>query len=950
MKIEKWIIFILALIFLVNFTSAANSCNLVPKVSCSVSNSVLYLYSSTNSHAMTTWTSGSSDGMLALCCNFNGEKVCSNTNEVMSISTLSNAHAEIPSLTTYGTRICYGDLSCIGTNNPSYYLTNYPIKMLSLSSQTNAHIGNYNAYSYKILCKRTTSSSSNSLQNSNIVFPNNLNNNLNLNLGQLGTSASTINIKLSNINANANTPIILEIYERDIIPSIGGGTGTNSNAETKSFFGIKIPIINQIVSSLIQFTGKITGHATSTTTTNSFNYIYQEIRTLNLGSALTKNAQNGEVSFEWTVSSSDITRAGTENNYDFIFKAINGNDVKRYDLNPLKVNVNWNVNPPGLNKEKSWLDKDKKTKIKTKSMNWNDLPLNGGSGVNSNLTLISGGTGVKFTGITGGVINLIGNNLIYMNASGIGATPGSTVYFEIWEKDSQEGGSDDAVRIGLKSISATVDSNQNAIASFYVNREDINLASSSDPITNNVGNYEMYFKVRNSSNYYFPIPEGNYSLLNLRIIYSSGYGAVCGNGICEAGENSTNCPQDCPPNSNYLTNARGLWADEEFGSEIYTFNYVLGETNQVGLYVDGIEASAEGKTLNFGVWEKDYGASSNENNSGLEGPTGVLDDLIVPYGNLNSVINGGVAGSIWTINSQNLADAGNESVYQFYFKVGILNENKSFENKLLNVSVVDSISGGGGDYCDDIYYCSDYETESKCNEDPCYDVLDNEFNLNPEADCSNPNVYCYCYWTSGDECKFSYDKKSSNDLGNCNFIQLGVQDDCENSGLLITSYEATWNWSSENCYNNSNDCTNAIINAIEESCLQKDGCWRKVDYSYDNCTNYEESTACSTTGGLGGEGIFDDPIAIIKDKNNWWIFLIIGIVIIGLIIFFVVRRLKKGDIETRLFKTKENFNNILSYIKNARVQKMPDSEIRKSLSRVGWTEQQINYAFKKASK
>jgi hypothetical protein len=34
-------------------------------------------------------------------------------------------------------------------------------------------------------------------------------------------------------------------------------------------------------------------------------------------------------------------------------------------------------------------------------------------------------------------------------------------------------------------------------------------------------------------------------LLSYQIIWASNGGASCGNGICEAGENSENCPKDC---------------------------------------------------------------------------------------------------------------------------------------------------------------------------------------------------------------------------------------------------------------------------------------------------------------------------------------------------------------------------------------------------------------------
>ena len=206
-------------------------------------------------------------------------------------------------------------------------------------------------------------------------------------------------------------------------------------------------------------------------------------------------------------------------------------------------------------------------------------------------------------------------------------------------------------------------------------------------------------------------------------------------------------------------------------------------------------------------------------------------------------------------------------------------------------------------------------------------------------------------WSNG-ECGFSYNIISSVGVGECNYIQGEVQDDCENSGLMITPYEANWTWGAGNCYNYSSNCTDAITDPITESCLQKDGCWRRIDYSYENCTDYEDSIDCSSWTGTGGGD--DEPLGEILKKSKdyywWWILIIVGIIVVAVAIYFAMKKLKKGDIETRLFKTKENLNNILNYIKNARAQKMPDSEIRNSLLKVGWTQEQIAYAFKKSVK
>ena len=1093
MKREKLIIFIFALILLAGFVNAADNCEL--KTSCDTTKTLLYTYDLTNSHAV--WTGSNSQANYALCCSFSGAKNCDSggTNEILSLSSQSNAHIESPSSNNYNTKVCYGDLECIKATGSS---PAYPIEMVSLSSETNAHIGKYSVYPIKIVCKHKQSSSTNPLVNSNISFVGNTNARLNLNPNQLGTSAAKVNITINNINATQGTQVSLNIYERDF--SSGG-------ARVIKEFDSKISFFNKIIQSLIQFTGKITGRVSS----GSNNFVYTPIRTING----TLNAQK-EVTFNWTINQSDINKAGTENIYDFVFESKMGSNVKKYT--PL-FNVKIISNGPS-NKSKSWLDNNRRTKIITKSMNWSKLPLNNGGSNNEGVYVPPAGGNVGLpAGSTGGVITgnptagenagniLLNHSLIYMNASGL--IVGSNVSFEVWEKDTLEGGSDDPIRVGSNSISAIVDINSNAVASFYVNQEDINAMKSEDPINyvNNTAEYELYFKLKNSSGY-ISINEGESGLLKLKVIYPVGYGVVNpsfaeliqkwldGNKVTVITKKTINWSLLIPPHSsensiviesstltgstitgyassgNYpnnlvymnasglivgstvlfevwesdfgednsndsirtgmhatvatvnsegnavapwyvlkndiynalsgdsfnssgvgnfefyykvkygngssnvyapvknflnlqivgyssniitisrLSNAQGIWANSEFNAGLTHYVYQTGTSNIVGMYVSEINPSSDDDDVYFEIWERDDDSANPGDSDG--------DDPIIIDNSLSSPVINGVANTTWTITSQNLLDAGNETYYEFYYKIRYLTESKSFRNVLLNVTINNSVSGnntnntgggGGGAYCDDIFYCSDYLTSYKCNSDPCSDVLINEFDLNPEADCSNPNVNCYCLWSNG-ECGFSYSVISSVGVGECSYIQGEVQDDCENSGLMITPYEANWTWGAGNCYNYSSNCTDAITDPITESCLQKDGCWRRIDYSYENCTDYEDSIDCSSWTGTGGGD--DEPLGEILKKSKdyywWWILIIVGIIVVAVAIYFAMKKLKKGDIETRLFKTKENLNNILNYIKNARAQKMPDSEIRNSLLKVGWTQEQIAYAFKKSVK
>jgi hypothetical protein len=86
-----------------------------------------------------------------LCCAFPGSSTCSGSNTIIKLSSSSNAHAEAPDQNNYLTRVCYSDLQCIGTSGTSCP-ANHPLEVLSLTSATNAHIGAFADYPVKICC------------------------------------------------------------------------------------------------------------------------------------------------------------------------------------------------------------------------------------------------------------------------------------------------------------------------------------------------------------------------------------------------------------------------------------------------------------------------------------------------------------------------------------------------------------------------------------------------------------------------------------------------------------------------------------------------------------------------------------------------------------------------------------------------------------------------------
>jgi len=108
----------------------------------------------TNAHGETA-SSGNYDNVL--CCTFSGSLTCNN-NKILGLSSTTNAHAEIPTQINYATHVCYSDLSCISTSYAcgSEQVPDYPIKTLSLSSATNAHIGVPGSGSVNICCTSET--------------------------------------------------------------------------------------------------------------------------------------------------------------------------------------------------------------------------------------------------------------------------------------------------------------------------------------------------------------------------------------------------------------------------------------------------------------------------------------------------------------------------------------------------------------------------------------------------------------------------------------------------------------------------------------------------------------------------------------------------------------------------------------------------------------------------
>ena len=126
---------------------------------------------------------------------------CSGSNRVARLSSLTNAHAEIPSLSNYATEVCYGNLVCTSRTScqPGETL------VVSLSSNTNAHLSANSSYPIKICCSSSSWQTGRSwadMQGNAITE------------SEMG---DTVQMVWTNTGLSPGTSVSFEIYEEDAI-------------------------------------------------------------------------------------------------------------------------------------------------------------------------------------------------------------------------------------------------------------------------------------------------------------------------------------------------------------------------------------------------------------------------------------------------------------------------------------------------------------------------------------------------------------------------------------------------------------------------------------------------------------------------------------------------------------------------------------------------------------
>ena len=143
---KKLLLFAL-IIFSISSISAG-SCEVRLREECQIApwnNVVLGLYNTENAHAE-VWSSEVYN--YVLCCDFYKGRECEGKNKILGLYRNTNSHVEMPGKEIYPLNVCYEGLSCSTQIGDCLQGEAF----LSLSSETNAHIGNSEAYDLKICC------------------------------------------------------------------------------------------------------------------------------------------------------------------------------------------------------------------------------------------------------------------------------------------------------------------------------------------------------------------------------------------------------------------------------------------------------------------------------------------------------------------------------------------------------------------------------------------------------------------------------------------------------------------------------------------------------------------------------------------------------------------------------------------------------------------------------
>ncbi len=228
---------------------------------------------------------------------------------------------------------------------------------------------------------------------------------------------------------------------------------------------------------------------------------------------------------------------------------------------------------------------------------------------------------------------------------------------------------------------------------------------------------------------------------------------------------------------------------------------------------------------------------------------------------INGYVNGsGVAIANWTMSYDDWDEIDREELNKFYFKVG---EKRSY-------NLIATILPPG--YCLRILSCGNYETESRCGNDPC-EIGVRWIEQYIEVDCDDSNLNCRCAW-NGTTCNALYNvarKNCSNGIveygEQCDDGNLNNNDGCNSTCSYEIDRDIPCNWGtlcsdgtcSLNCYFTDNGPATCNSNGTcdsNESCSCAD-CNGKQDSCATGRVCSLQDKACCKPSDTADDGICD---------------------------------------------------------------------------------------------
>ncbi len=118
-------------------------------------NVLMKLSSFANAHGELRDSTSSPPYNYKVCCDFDGTADCDGGNKILSLSSDTNAHAEVDGTNGYNDNVCFGDVQCIYGTEDDCTSGGYDLEIVSLVDTTNSHLAEFDTANYgtKVCCK-----------------------------------------------------------------------------------------------------------------------------------------------------------------------------------------------------------------------------------------------------------------------------------------------------------------------------------------------------------------------------------------------------------------------------------------------------------------------------------------------------------------------------------------------------------------------------------------------------------------------------------------------------------------------------------------------------------------------------------------------------------------------------------------------------------------------------